>query len=312
MIITVTMNPAVDKTAYVDSIVVGGLNRLANVISSPGGKGINVSKTIDALRGDSIATGFVAGNNGDYITKYLEDANIKNDMVNVDGNTRVNLKVLDKDMELTELNEVGPSISAPKIQELKEKILSLVSQNDIVVLSGSVPNGVEKTIYKELITVLKEKQIKVVLDADGELFRNGMEAYPNVIKPNKYEICKHFDVDENISQEKLIELGQKLLSKGVDLVVISMGKEGAIFIDENQVGIAKGLKIKADSSVGAGDAMVAALAYAMDQKMNFIDMATLAMATSAGACITKGTQPASLNDVQELMWQVEIDLVEAK
>lgn len=310
MIITVTMNPAIDKTAYVDTLHVRGLNRLEQVQSSPGGKGINVSKTIKALGGESVASGFLAGNNGQYIIQCLEALQIQHDMVYVDGDTRVNLKVVEADKELTELNEVGPTITAQQVEALCQKVYALAKENDIVVLSGSVPNGVSKDIYASMTLTLKQRGVKVILDADGELFAKGIEAIPSVIKPNKYELCKHFNVSEEASDQEVVALGRKLLAQGMDMVVISMGKEGALFIQKEQALKVNGLRIQAQSSVGAGDAMVAALAYAMEQQLPMEEVVQLAVATSAGACESKGTQPADLTRVKELIQQVEIQKVE--
>ena len=310
MIITVTMNPAIDKTAYVETLHVRGLNRLENVNSTPGGKGINVSKTICALGGNSIATGFLAGGSGAYIENCLRDLNIQSDMVYVDGETRVNLKVVDAQKELTELNEVGPSIRAEQCMHLCDKVVSLAKANDIVVLSGSVPQGVSKDVYALLISRLKQKQARVILDADRALFEQGMKAKPNIIKPNKYELCKYFNAREDIDDAQVAILAKRLLLEGVDLVVVSMGKAGALFVDENHSVRVAGLQIDAQSSVGAGDAMVAALAYGVDQSLPFEEMVRLALATSAGACESKGTQPAPLERVRRLMKEVKIEKVE--
>ena len=310
MIITLTMNPAIDKTACVDDLVVGGLNRLDQVIMNAGGKGINVSKTIHALGGVSKASGLLGGNNGRYIENALNNLSIENDFVHIDGETRVNLKVLNQDKTLTELNESGPVISEKQVDELFNKVNQLLHEQDILVLSGSVPKGVDKDFYAKMIERAKAKSVQVILDADGELFDLGIQAKPTIIKPNKYEICKYFNQSEDIDFLELIGLGRELLNKGLELVVISMGKEGSIFIKRDCYAIAKAIKIEAHSSVGAGDAMVAALAIALDKKMNFKDMITLAVASSAGAVLSKGTSPAERSVVDELMKKVEINLVE--
>lgn len=178
MIITVTLNPAIDKTAQVETMVPNGLNRLSNVMLDVGGKGINVSKAIKELGGESICTGFIAGSNGKWIENQLDQLGLKYKFVNVDGNTRMNLKVLDKEMNLTELNETGQEISQNDLSRFKEELLEMVKPDDMVVLSGSVPKGVPVTIYQELIILLKEKGVKVILDADGDLFTYGIEAGP--------------------------------------------------------------------------------------------------------------------------------------
>lgn len=307
MIITVTLNPAIDKTAQVKQMVCNGLNRLNNVMLDVGGKGINVSKAIKELGGQSICTGFIAGENGEWIEKRLDQMGLEYKFMHVEGNTRMNLKVLDEDMNLTELNEVGDEINTDDLQKFKSDLLAMTFSGDIVVLAGSVPKGVPRDIYKELITLLKDKGAKVVLDAEGDLFTHGIEAGPHLIKPNKYELCKYFGLDENVSELDLIENAKKLLYKGIETVVISLGSKGAIFITHDEVARIPGLQIIAHSAVGAGDSMVGALAYGIEQNYELIPLIKLAVATSAGAVMTKGTKAPSLAMVEKLIKEVNIE-----
>lgn len=306
MIITVTLNPAIDKTAQVDKMVCNGLNRLDHVLLDVGGKGINVSKAIQQLGGQSICTGFIAGENGQWIEKKLDQMGLEYKFQHVDGNTRMNLKVLDKDMNLTELNEVGQDISQQDVKAFSDALLEMTFEGDIVVLAGSVPKGVPKTIYNELITLLKEKGAKVILDADGDLFTAGIEAGPYLIKPNKYELCKYFGLNEDVSDLVLIENARKLLYKGIELVVISLGSDGAMFITHDEVARVPGLNIVAHSAVGAGDSMVGALAYGIEQNYELIPLIKWAVATSAGAVMTEGTKAPSLAMVEKLINEVNI------
>lgn len=310
MILTVTFNPAIDKTAEVDELIPGGLNRLRNVMQDAGGKGINVSKTIHALQGKSVATGFLAGSAGEYIRKVLNGLAIDNDFVWVEGMTRTNLKVLDHEMELTELNEAGPVITETEIKQLKDKILSLLHPNDFVVLSGNVSAQVRKDIYRELIELVKQQGARVILDADGELFAQGIQAKPYVIKPNKYELATYFGVSQDCSNEEMISLAKTLLNEECRLVVVSMGKQGSIFLSHEGIYQAEALHIQAHSSVGAGDAMVAAIAYALEHDNAMEQLIALAVACSAGAVMTKGTQPAEKAVVEQLMKQVTIKKLE--
>jgi len=310
MILTVTFNPAIDKTAEVDELIPGGLNRLRNVMQDAGGKGINVSKTIHALQGKSVATGFLAGSAGEYIRKVLNGLAIDNDFVWVEGMTRTNLKVLDHEMELTELNEAGPVITETEIKQLKDKILSLLHPNDFVVLSGNVSAQVRKDIYRELIELVKQQGARVILDADGELFAQGIQAKPYVIKPNKYELATYFGVSQDCSNEEMISLAKTLLNEECRLVVVSMGKQGSIFLSHEGIYQAEALHIQAHSSVGAGDAMVAAIAHALGQDTPMEQLIALSVACSAGAVMTKGTQPAEKAVVEKLMKQVTIKKLE--
>ncbi len=307
MIITVTLNPAVDKTAEVQEIHVNGLNRLENIVTHAGGKGINVSKTLKYLNTESVATGFIAGSNGTFITTVLDELGIRHDFTNTNGNTRVNLKVLDKDMNLTELNEVGPTISSEEMTELMSKVSNLITQGDVVVLSGSAPKGVPSAIYYVIGEMCKNKGAKVVLDADKDLFHEGVQGIPTLIKPNKYELYQYFEITSEISDKELIEKTRVFIERGIEYVAISMGSQGAYFLSKDKTYKVEGLKVKAHSSVGAGDAMVAALTLGLEQKMSFEEMIRLAVATSAGAVETKGTAPAKINRIEELKKQVKIE-----
>lgn len=306
MIITVTFNPAIDKTAEVDTLCVGGLNRLKNVTMDAGGKGVNVSKTIHALGGESLCTGFLAGSSGDFIEQTLEGQKIAHDFVRVAGSTRTNLKVLDKNMELTELNEAGPVISNTEIEQLKQCILKHCDEDSIVVLSGNVSIEVDPHIYEEFIRMIQQTKARAVLDADGPLFANGIKARPAFIKPNKYELALHFGMDETCTNEEIVQKAKTLLNEDTTLVVVSMGKEGSIFITKDSVYQAEAISITAHSAVGAGDAMVAAITYALTLKLSMEELIRLAVATSAGAVMTIGTNPAPRELVDTLMENVKI------
>lgn len=304
MIVTVTMNPAIDKTAYLNQLDRGGLNRLNNIIVDAGGKGINVSKTIKSLGGESIACGFIGGSSGILIEKILNDLNIKTDFVKIENETRTNLKVVEDSGCVTELNEPGPMVTTKDVDALVAKLLSYASPETIFVLAGSVPNGVDKNIYEIIIHAVRQKGAKVFLDADGELFLHGMKAKPNFIKPNKPELEEYFHKGKDVSDNELIEMGSELLAKGIDFVTISLGNKGAMFFSKDKNIKCPSIPVKVHSTVGAGDAMVAALTYSLDRKIDFEDCIKLAMATSTGAVTTLGTKPASKELVQSFINEV--------
>lgn len=304
MIVTVTMNPAIDKTVDLEHFEHGGLNRLSNVLIDAGGKGINVSKTIKALGGETVATGFIGGSGGMTILKMLKEMGIPSDFVEVQGETRTNLKVVESNGFVTELNEPGPGISSEEIEVLTKKLLGYAGEDTLFVFAGSIPAGVDKGIYKELIIKVKEKGAKVFLDADGELFVNALEANPDIIKPNRVELEEYFNLDYRASEEELAGLGGRFLDRGIEMVAISMGQMGAIFLTKDKKIKVPGLKVEAHSTVGAGDAMVAAISYGLDQKMDFVECIKLGVATSAGAVTTLGTKPPALSLVEELKSRV--------
>lgn len=302
MITTVTFNPAIDKTAQVDVLIPGGLNRLKNVRQDAGGKGINVSKTLKAIGQASTATGFVGGSAGDFIRDRLDDLGIDHVFVKVDGTTRTNLKVLDADMTLTELNEAGPTCTQADLDRMIEVLNDC---SGILVLCGNTGPGVPRDIYRTLTEKAHANGMQVILDADGELFREGIKSHPDVIKPNRFELAQYFGRSEDeMDAETMIELAKTFISEGVKLVVISMGIEGSLFVTADRALQAPALKIPFQSAVGAGDAMVAALAYSLEHNLNLEDTLVLAVALSAGACMTEGTQPADAATAEQLKQEV--------
>lgn len=309
MIVTVTMNPAIDKTVEVEELVCRGLNRIRKVEYDAGGKGINVSKTIHELGGYSVATGFLGGNNGQVIASVLKEKGITCDFVCVSGETRTNTKVVEDDGSLTELNEPGVLIQNEDVNKLKKKLLGYADEDTIFVFAGSIPKGVTQDIYREMIGLVKEQGASVLLDADGEVFSSSMEAMPDIIKPNQVELEGYLGLQEGTDTIELIEAAESIEKKGVKNIVVSMGKDGALFLLEDYKVRCPGLSVKAHSTVGAGDAMVAALAYAWEHELGKEETVKLCMAASAGAVTTIGTKPPSREVVDDLMRQVKIERI---
>ncbi len=300
MIITVTLNPAVDKTVRIPEIRLRGLNRLADAVTDVGGKGINVSRMIKNLGGVSVACGFIAGNSGEYVKRSLEAQGIQTDFVAVHGETRTNLKLVEPGGELTEFNEMGPKISGVGYGRLKAKLLQYASARSVFVFAGSVGAGLGYDTYYEMIRMVKTKKARVILDADGEAFAQAVEARPDMVKPNEYELAQYFHRPGEPGEPDLVEMGQRLLCKGIQAVVISRGGRGALCLKGDRVITACPMEVEVCSSVGAGDAMVGALAYAMELGWDMEDAIVLGMASSAGAVMTEGTKPPPPELVRKL------------
>lgn len=300
MIITVTVNPALDKTAEISSLRVGGLNRINNLTVDAGGKGINVSKMIHALNGYSLATGFLGGGSGEELRRQLTALGISHDFVQVEAATRTNLKVLAGDSGITELNEPGLRVSLEEEAELREKLLSLANEEAIFVLSGSIPSNLPVTYYRDLTMALHERGAQVFVDAEGEVLRAALEAAPELIKPNREELTELFGQALEADLSELQSLCFKLLEGGVGFVALSMGDEGALFASKENCLRAEGLDVHALSTVGAGDCMMAALAFAKEQTYSMEQSASLAIAAGAAAVTTAGTKAPLLDLVKQL------------
>jgi 1-phosphofructokinase len=300
------MNPAIDKTVEIEKFQYAGLNRITSSVQDAGGKGVNVSKTIQCLGGDTLATGFLGGSSGGFIDKALQELGIKTDFIWVEGQTRTNLKVIDTTGNVTEINEPGPVIEQEAIEALLCKLEDLANEDALFILAGSIPKGVDPDIYALITKKVKEKGARVFLDADGALFVRGLEAKPDFIKPNRFELEQYFAFKDSATEADLVTMGKKLQEMGVQTVAISLGSEGALFVLLNEAIKTPGLKVEAHSTVGAGDAMVAALAYGIDSKLPIEQCIKIGVSTSAGAVTTIGTKPPSRELVDTLMDKVQL------
>ncbi|MFW6251736.1 MAG: 1-phosphofructokinase [Halanaerobium sp.] len=306
MIKTLTLNPALDKTIIVENFRLNQLNRIKKVHKDAGGKGINVSKMLKNMGESSTAAGFLGGAAGDYIKKELEKFEIETEFVKTAEETRTNTKMVDPvNNTFTDLNESGAHISAANIEELKRSLFADLKKGDILVLAGSVPTGVADDIYFQLISSAKESGVKTILDADGPLFREGIKAAPTLIKPNEHELSLHFK-QEFRDLKTMIRKAAGLLDTGIEMIMLSLGKEGAVFITAAEKYKIEPLKLNVKSTVGAGDAMVAGLAYALENELNLKEMLKTAAAASSATLIKDGTEMGSLKDLQKFKKEIKL------
>ena len=307
MIITVTLNPAMDKTITVNNFSCGIVNRVSSIRHDIGGKGINVSKVLNNFETNSICTGFLGGMWDKHFISELNKRDIKMDFVRIKGDIRTNVKVVDTINNVyTDINEPGPLISQAELNTFLNKFKSICNSKDIVVLSGGTGPGIEKDIYAKLINIAKENGAFTILDADGELLKEGIKANPDIIKPNNHELVKLMNL-QNDSDEVLIEAGKSLIKKGIKKVLVSLGDKGALYITETNVYKAKALKVPVKSTVGAGDSMVASLAYSIIN--NYDDLTTLKYAVASGTVSVslEGTQACSLAEVKSILDKIQIE-----
>lgn len=309
LVVTVTVNPALDKTARVDRLHAGGLNRLKEVGIDAGGKGINVSRMIAMLGGNTIATGFAGGESGKALLAEITKQGVSHDFVEIHGATRVNLKVVDAAGTLTELNEPGPSVTEKEWHSMEQLLLRYAAPNTLFVLSGSLPVGVDADAYRRLIVLLHQSGSRVFLDVDGEPFRKALAAVPDYVKPNRYELLQLYRAQDTGDVQQLLPYCRELMEKGIRLVALSLGEDGAFFFYGDNVFSAPGLPVTVNSTVGAGDCMVGALAYAIQSDFPLEDALRLSIAASAGAVITHGTRPPEMAAIDMLLGKVQIKRV---
>lgn len=310
MIITITLNPALDKTVEIDNFCLGNVNRISSIRLDAGGKGINVSKVIKSLKGESNSMGILGGSTGRYIKEYLDNSKIENDFVFIKGETRTNVKIVDKiNHTNTEVNESGPEVTGDELQGLEHKLFNKLSGQDIIIFSGSIPSNVDKEIYSKWVLKAKEAGAKTILDADGDMLKFGVKAGPYLVKPNIHELERMFD-REMESVEETASFARRILHYGVEIVVVSLGEKGALFINKEKTIRAHGPKVKVISTVGAGDSMVAALAYCIDKSYSFENTVRLSIATGSANVMTTGTEPGKLETILKLEKEVSLEYLQ--
>ncbi len=306
MIFTLTLNPAMDKTVVIENLTPGGVNRIQSMRVDVGGKGINVSKCLKNLGCESTAAAFWGGTAGQRGIDFLKEKGIGALTVRVAEDTRTNLKIIDPAKgENTDINEPGPTITAENREALWSLLDEHIKPGDILILSGSVPKGCSAGTYRELTNRYQEKGAQVYLDADGENFRLGITAAPVLIKPNIDELNRHLNTTLTETSE-IIRAAQALLSLGIREVVVSLGADGALLVKEGLCLHARGLKVPVQSTVGAGDSMVAALACGAEKGLSDQQRLKLAIAISAASVMCSGTQAPEAETIEKLYHQVEI------
>lgn len=252
MIYTLTLNPAVDYYISVNNLTLGNVNRTACESIRFGGKGINVSLVLKELGVKSVCLGFVGGFTGNALENHLKQNGIDCDFVGVAGNTRINVKLND-----TDINAAGPQISPKDTENLYLK-LENIQKDDFLVLSGSVPKSLPQDIYSTIIESLQNKGVNFVVDAEKDLLLETLEYKPFLIKPNHHELGEIFGVEINDFDTALI-YAEKLQKMGAQNVMVTLGEKGAVLVDQNGIAHTQAApKGETVSAVGSGDSTVAA------------------------------------------------------
>lgn len=303
MVITVTLNPALDKTLVVKDFAVGEVNRVQSARDDLGGKGINVSKVLKEFGVDSLALGFLGENLRKKFEKGLDEKGIKHRFVPIAKDTRTNIKLVDEtNHTFTDINEPGGAVTQEEMDAFLEAYRESVQEKDLVVLSGNVGEGVPRDIYATLSRLAKEKGAMVVVDVEGDLMENALKEKPYAVKPNETELSSL--VGRPLREaEEIIQAAREIQDTGVEKILVSMGADGSIYLTKEGTYRAQGLKVPVKSTVGAGDSMVAAIVYSILNEKD--DIQTLALAQSAGAAsvMLEGTKACNLSQAESLMDQ---------
>ena len=306
MILTVTLNAAIDKRYVVENYQVGEVNRVKECAYVAGGKGLNVSKTAAIAGAEVLATGFVGGHAGAYITEAVEKQGVATDFIQVKGESRSCINIYDTvNKTQTEFLEPGVVVSEEEQRAFYLKFDQLLAKCDVVAMSGSVPKGIGTDMYPKLVAMAKAAGKKIIVDTSGALLEEVVKAKPNMVKPNIDEI-RLLTGKQILGHEELIEAGIELQQSGIERVVISLGADGSLMFVEEGVYQAVVPKINAVNTVGCGDCMTAGFAISFERGMTPEEALRFASATSAASAMREETGYFETEDMKALFDQIEI------
>ena len=306
MILTLTLNPAADKTIFVPHLAVGQLQRVRESHLDPAGKGINVARIADRLGWPVIAFGFLAGEIGALVDKALEEEGVQRHFLRVPGQTRMNITIVDQSTgRATSLYDQGPVVDAERLTAMEAQLEPWLNVCRVLVLAGSLPPGVPADIYCRYIELARARQVRTILDSDGEPLRLGVKARPFLIKPNLRE-AERLVGRPLPDRRAVIEAAQEIRAQGVDVVIISLGARGAICVDDQHLWLATPPRVKRRSTVGSGDSMVAGLAVSLAKGQSIAEGLRLGTAAGAATAMTAGTSLGSAETINQLLPSVKL------
>ncbi|MFP3206123.1 MAG: 1-phosphofructokinase [Hydrogenobaculum sp.] len=303
MIYTITLNPALDRTIWLDELKQDDTNRILKEEKYAGGKGIDVSRVLLNFGVPNVALGFVGGFAGLEIEGLLINEGVNFDFIRISEETRTNIIINTNNNQII-ISAKGPNIPPFELTKLIEKINNLDNPS-YVVISGSLPEGLKPAVYAKIIDMAKSKSATVVLDTDGDVLKFNISHKPDIIKPNKHELSRVVGRDIKTIEDAVIA-AKEINRMGVRIVLVSLGKDGIVYVSQNAIMHATPPTVKVVNTIGAGDSAVAGFIYA--KHMGFSDEEALkyAVATGTATTLKPGTALATLEDAVAIKEQVKL------
>lgn len=308
MILVINLNASVDKRYKMKDLIKGEVMRAAEVDNTPGGKGIHVANVATILGEDCIATGYLGGKSGEFISEKLQDYGIKQDFVQVAGETRSCLAIITESGAQTEILEPGPTVTQEEQEAFLAKYQELLSKATVVAASGSMPKGLPGDFYGQLISLARKAGKPFLLDTSGEALIQGIKAQPYFVKPNNDEI-KVLVGAELRSDEDIVHVLQKFMEDGIKLPVISLGAQGSMAGYNQHVYKITVPKIQCKNPVGSGDSFVAGIAVGIERGMAIEDVLSLGAACGTANAMEDESGFVRKEVVEELFTQIKIQQI---
>jgi 1-phosphofructokinase len=306
-IATITLNPAIDQTVVIPDFSAGSVNRVQEFRSDAGGKGVNVAAFLADFGFPVTATGFLGQENPHLFEYFFKHKKITDRFIRIAGSTRTGIKITDDvKQETTDINFPGQSPEPKDLDLLLNTIDELCSDASWFVIAGSIPAGMSVDIYREMTAAIRAKGCQVALDASGDAFRKAVAAAPTMVKPNIDELREYCGQSLN-NQAAVIGAAQRLLEMGVQTVVVSMGEQGALFIEKDEVVQSIPPRVQVKSTVGAGDAMLSGMVAGKVENRSLRECARLATTFSVIAVthIGAGLPPSAALETIESQIQLK-------
>lgn len=311
MIITVTPNPALDRTLTVPEIVFDEMVRAVDSRLDLDGKGVNVSKALSLLGEQTLIMGFAGGSAGAALERGLADQGYATAFTQVAGETRTNTIIIDAAAtRYVKANESGPTIQPAELAAFYEQARARVRAGDTWILSGSLPPGAPGDFYARVVELVQAGGARALLDTSGEPLRLGCAARPYLVKPNADE-AKELTGQAIDGEESARAAAQFFLDRGIELVALSMGADGLLLASRASAARARPPRVRALNPVGAGDALLAGIAWALERRLDLADLARWGVASGTAAAMRGGTAGAPRGEVEALYGQVRVEMLEA-
>lgn len=304
MIYTVTLNPAIDLVILTEKLLPNKVNRTNQFELQANGKGVNVSFILDKLGVKNTATGIGGGFTLKYIVEQLEKKNILTHFESVEAPTRINVftRVLSKDVEYKEVNP-GPYIDVRKQNDFSNYLENHLTEKDTLIISGSFSTGIKDNYLIKLSKIAAEKHTKLVIDSSNNVVLKTLEYHPFLLKPNNVELANYFNIDHSLRKDEIIQLADKLIDKGCENVLVSLGEDGAALITKGHVYFGNAPHIKVINSAGAGDTMLGTFIGKLS--LGFSKEEALRSAIAAGSDTASKTGLTDFDDA-DLLKQVTV------
>jgi len=305
LILTLTVNPAIDCNMTVDRLVFEDRAYILSTSESAGGRGINASCVINSFGGETLAIAVSGGDSGARLEKYLSSCGFPVEIVPIGNPIRRNFTITDQQGLTVKLNEIGPHVSAAELNRLEAVVRANLPAAQWLLICGSLPPGVPSGFYSKLLKMARAHGVKTLLDTDGDALIEGVEAGPTVVAPSQQEAERLLNT-ALMTRTHFLDAASKIRTLGPDWVILSLGSRGAVGAFQGHTLEAIPPRVDAVCPIGAGDALAAAFVWAMTQKEDFQDALRWGVAAGTASARLPGTRFASLEETREVYAQVEV------